>query len=94
MGAVCVRRALSSLATRDDINQLGDFAALLGLVAGRDRIRNAVRRMVGKNFLFGTPQRRADRRKLCHDVDAIAIVIDHAGKPANLALDPPQPFQH
>jgi Cu+-exporting ATPase len=94
MGAACVRRALSSLATRDDINQLGDFAALLGLVAGRDRILDAVRRMVGKNFLFGAPQRRANRRKLRYDIDAIPIVTDHAGKPTHLSLDPPQAFQH
>ena len=87
-------RARIALATRQNVNQLGDFAALLGLIAGRDRILDAVRRMVGKNFLFGTPQRRANRRKLRHDIDAIAIVIDHAGKSAHLSLDPSQPFQH
>jgi hypothetical protein len=94
LGAMCVRRPSSSLATRKDVNQLSDFTALLGLVAGCDRIRDAVRRMVSKNFLFGAPQRRANGRKLRHDIDAIAIVIDHAGKSEHLSLDPSQPFDH
>jgi hypothetical protein len=50
--------------------------------------------MVSKNFLFGAPQRGANGRKLRHDIDAIAIVIDHAGKSAHLSLDPSQPFEH
>jgi hypothetical protein len=92
LGGMSVRRPSSSLATRDDINQLGDFAALLALVAGRDRILDAMRRMVGENFLFGSPQCSAYGRKLRDNIDAIAILIDHARKPAHLSLDPPQAF--
>jgi P-type Cu+ transporter len=53
-----------------------------------------MRRMIGQNFLLGAPQRGAHSRELGHDIDAIAVVFDHAGKAAHLALDPPQPFQH
>jgi hypothetical protein len=36
--------------------------------------------------------RRFHRRELGHDVDAIAIVLDHPRKPAHLALDPMEAF--
>ena len=53
-----------------------------------------MRRVIAENFLLGAAQRRAHRRELRHDVDAIAVVLDHAREPAHLAFDPPQPFQH
>src|ERR1700722_15382238 len=85
---------LSSVASRNDLHQLGDLAPLLGLIARRDRLFDAMGGVIGEDFLFGAAQRRAHRRKLRDDVDAIAVVLDHAREPTNLALDPLQPFQH
>src|SRR5215831_4609629 len=84
----------SSVAARDDVHQLVHFAPLLGLVAGCNRVLNAMRGMIGEDLFLGAPQRGPYRRELGNDVDAIAIVPDHARQPAHLALDPPQPFEH
>ncbi len=54
---------------------------------------DAMRDVIAQDLLFDTTQRRAGRCDLRHDVDAIAIILDHAREPANLALDPFQPFQ-
>jgi Cu+-exporting ATPase len=51
-------------------------------------------RVIREDFLFGAAQRDPHRRELGHDIDAIAIVLDHARKAAHLALDPFQPLQH
>ena len=73
---------------------VADLAPLLGLVAGGDRVLDAMRRMIGEDLLLGAPQRGAHRRELRHDIDAIAVVLDHAREAAHLALDPFQPFEH
>ena len=44
------------------------------------------------NFLFHPAQRGAHRGDLRHDVDAIALVLDHAGEPAHLAFDAVESF--
>src|SRR5262249_55609169 len=84
----------SSVAARDDVHHLFHFAPLLGFVAGCNRVLNARRAMTGGVLSPGAPQRGPYRRELGNDVDAIAIVPDHARQPAHLALDPPQPFEH
>jgi P-type Cu+ transporter len=96
LGAPCVRYRLasSSIAARDYIDQLGDFAALLGFVARSDGILDAMRRMIGQDFFLRAPQRGTDRRKLRYHVNAVAVVFHHARKPAHLALDPPQALEH
>src|SRR5262249_27788684 len=66
----------------------------LALVAGRDRMLDAMGDVVGEDLLLGAPQRGAHRRKLGHDVDAIAVLLDHAREAAHLALDPPEPLEH
>ena len=50
--------------------------------------------MIGEDFLLGAAQRRAHRRELGDDVDAIAVVLDHAREAAHLALDPVQALEH
>src|SRR5580704_18103971 len=50
--------------------------------------------MIGKDLIFGTPQRSSRRRKLRDDIDAIAVVLDHAREPAHLTLDPFKPLEH
>ncbi len=74
------------------VHQLGHLAPLVGFVAARDRMRDAMRHMVAQDFLLDAAQRRAHRGDLRDDVDAIAVVLDHAGEPAHLALDAVEPF--
>ena len=53
---------------------------------------DAMRDMLAQNFLLDAAKRRAHRADLRDDVDAIAVVIDHARKPAHLTLDAAQPL--
>ncbi len=89
-------RALSPspVAARQDVDEFADLAPLLGLIAGRDGVLDAVRNVVGEDFFLGATQSGARRRELGHDVDAKAVVLDHARKPAHLALDPLEAFHH
>ena len=48
---------------------------------------NAMRNVVVQDFLLDPAQGRAHRGNLCHDVDTVAIFIDHAGEAAHLAFD-------
>jgi len=48
--------------------------------------------VVAQNFLLDPPQRRPHRADLRDDVDAVAVVLDHAGETAHLALDAAQSF--
>ena len=44
-------------------------------------------------FRLDSAQRGAHRSDLRHDINAIALVLDHAGKPPHLALDAVEPLQ-
>jgi len=57
-------------------------------------VLDAVRGVIGKDFFLGTAKRGAHRGKLGHDVDAIAVVLDHASKAAHLAFDPLEALEH
>src|SRR5882757_6051351 len=83
----------SSVGAADHVHQFRDLAALVGLVARRDRVLDAMGDMVAQDFLLDPAQRRPRRRDLRDDVDAVAVVLHHAGEAANLALYPVQPFQ-
>ena len=50
--------------------------------------------VIGEDLLLGAAQRCAHRGELCDDVDTIAVVLDHARKPAHLTLDPFQALEH
>src|SRR5215475_9815637 len=82
-------RALA-LGAAHDRHQLFDLSALIGLVAGDDRPFDAMGDVVAQDFLLHAPKRGAHRRNLRHDVDAVAVLVDHAGDAAHLALDPAQ----
>jgi len=49
--------------------------------------------MIGEDLIFGTPQRGSRRRKLRHNIDAIAVVLDHARQPAHLPPDPAETLE-
>src|SRR5215469_3814545 len=77
----------------DHLHQLGDLAALLGLVAGRDRTLDAMGHMVAQHLLLDAAQRHPHGGNLRDNVDAIAVILDHPGKAADLAFDAPEALE-
>src|SRR5882724_13069372 len=49
-----------------------------------------MRDVIAQDFFLDPPQRRAHRRNLRDDVDAVALFLDHLRYAADLALDPAQ----
>ena len=54
---------------------------------------DAMRDMVTQDLFLGAAQCGADRGNLRHDVDAIALLLDHAGEAAHLAFDTIKAFE-
>ena len=81
-----------SVGTTHHGHEFLDFAALLGLVARRDGVVDAMRDVITQDLFLDATKGGAHRRDLRDNVDAIAVVVHHAGETANLALDPAQPF--
>src|SRR5262249_38555460 len=81
-----------ALGAAHDVHQLFDLSPLIGLVAGGDRMLDAMGDVIAQDLLLQAPQRGAHRRNLRHDVNAVAIRVDHARDAAHLALDPAQPL--
>lgn len=54
---------------------------------------NAMRDMVVEHFLLYASQRGAHGCDLRHDIDAITVFGDHAGKAADLSLDATKAFE-
>ena len=67
--------------------EFGNFAPLVGFAAGRNGLFNAVRDMIGENFLLRTSERRLHCRNLRYYVNAITIFFDHPSKAANLTFN-------
>src|SRR5205085_9874122 len=84
---------MSPVRARKHVHQFGNLAPLLGVAAGRDRVLDAMRDVIAQHLLLDPAQRGADRGDLRDDVDAIAILFDHAGEPADLAFDSLEPLQ-
>ena len=77
----------------EDVDKLADLATALAPVTAGNGVLDAMRNVVFQDFLLRAPQGRAHRRNLGHHIDAVAIGLDHAGKPAHLTLDAAQPPQ-
>src|SRR5258708_17529561 len=77
-----------ALGAAHDVHQLFDLSPLIGLVAGGDGMLDAMGDVIAQDLLLDAPKRGPHRRNLRDDVDAIAILIDHARDAAHLALDP------
>ena len=75
----------------DDIHQLRDLAPLIDLVTGSDRMLDAMSDVVAQNLLLGASQCRAHGGDLGDNVNAVAVILDHAGEAADLAFDPAEP---
>jgi hypothetical protein len=72
----------------DHGHQFGDLFPLIRLVAAGDRVLDAMRHVIPQHFLLDPPQRGPHRRYLRDDIDAVAVLVDHFGEAADLALDP------
>src|SRR5262245_10646187 len=48
---------------------------------------DAIRHVIGKDFLLHCAQRRPHCGNLCDDVDAVAVRLDHSSETADLTLD-------
>src|ERR1700716_1429345 len=81
-----------SIGSTNDGHQFLDLLTLIGLVAACDRVFDAMRHVIAQHLLLDTPERSPDRGDLRHYIDAIAVVLDHLGKPAHLAFDAAQAF--
>lgn len=74
----------------ENLHKLGDFAPLIRCVAGHDRMLDAMLDVVAKNRVLNLLERGLYCLDLVDDIDAIAVVRDHARDTANLALDAAQ----
>ena len=54
---------------------------------------DAVCNVIVQHFLFDSAEGCSHGGDLCHDIDAIAIFLDHAGKTTHLALDAVEAFE-
>ncbi len=82
----------SPIGTADDCHKLLDFATLIRLVPGSDRVFDTVADVIAQYFLLEPPQGCADRGDLRHDIDAVPVLLHHAGEPADLTFNSRQPF--
>ena len=78
----------------EHVHQFGDLLSLIAFVAADDGVFHTMGDMVAKDFLLGAAQRRPHRGYLRHDIDAVAVVLDHAGEATHLPLDAAQALQH
>ena len=53
---------------------------------------HAVGDVIAQDFFFDLSQSGANCRNLRHHVDAIAVFLNHARKPADLTFDPVEAF--
>ena len=83
----------SSRAATENLQQFIELASPIAAAPRCDRLFHAMRDMVSQDFVFDPLQRRTNRTDLGDDIDAIALVLDHALQTAGLALDPGQAFQ-
>ena len=81
------------MGSRKDVDQFADLAALVGLIAGGDRVLDAMRDMIAQDLLLDPAQRGAHGGNLGHDIDAVAVVLHHAGKTARLAFNALEPIE-
>ena len=82
-----------TISARHNVHQLRDFAPLFRAVARGDRVLDTMRDMIAQDLFLGAPQCCPHRRNLRDNVDAVPVLLDHAGETADLALDPAEPVE-
>ena len=60
------------------------------LLPEANRVLHAMGDVITEDFLLEAPQGCTHGRDLRNDVDAIAVLVNHAGKAAHLPFDPVQ----
>jgi len=78
---------------REQIDQFARFAALFRRVAADDCSLDAVMEMIREHFLFDADKGGPNCLQLVQDVNAVAVVLDHAGDPPHLTFDTVQPLE-
>jgi len=68
----------SSIGTAHHGYEFLDLPAPVSLVAGSNCVFPTVGDVITKDFLLDALQACTHRRDLCHDVDAIAVLLHHA----------------
>jgi len=76
-----------------NVHDFGNLLALFAFVAAGYGVLDAMADMIAEDFLFGTAQRGAHGGNLGDDIDAVAVLLDHADNAADLALNAVQSFQ-
>lgn len=54
---------------------------------------DAVRNVVVQHLLFYATQSGTNCGNLCHDIDTVAVAIDHTGEPTDLAFNAIETFE-
>lgn len=81
-----------SIGSAHDSHQLFDLASLLSLVSGVYRVLDAMSDMVLQDLFLQPPQRSPHCCNLRDDIDAVAVFLDHPGKPAYLPFYSVEPL--
>lgn len=83
----------SAARAAEHLHELGNLLALLIRVTARNRVLDAMRDVIVQDLLLDPGKGCPDRRDLRHDIDTVAIVLDHASEAADLAFYAAQAFQ-
>jgi hypothetical protein len=75
-----------------DSHKFFNLAALLRFGSCGYCVFNAMPHMISKDFFLQSSQRRSHGRYLRNDIDAVPVLFHHAGKPADLTLNPSEAF--
>src|SRR5207342_3164153 len=100
-GAISAIRATSQMRRRSRVmsaapivqhfQELVDLGLAVALVAGMEGVGHAVLQVIAQRLLLDAVERSAHGADLRQHVDAVAILLDHAGDAAHLALDAAEP---
>ena len=71
----------------EHFHQFRNLSPLIVLVAAGNGVLDAVGNVIVQDFLFNPAQRRAHGGDLGDDIDAVAVLLDHAGEASHLAFN-------
>src|SRR5215468_61991 len=75
----------------EDFQQFVDLGLPVALGASMEGVRHAVLQVIAQDLLLDLVECRPHRADLGQHVDAVAVLLDHAGDAAHLALDAAKP---
>lgn len=83
---------MSPVRPPDDLHEFLDLTPLIGPVARGNGVLDAVADVVPEDFFLQSPQGGTNGADLGHDIDAVAVLVQHAGEAADLTFDPTEPL--